>query len=90
MSEQAEIINYAFDLNNNDAADSGFGVNADDNTEVTDICFIVEGAMIHLNPDGSVMAIADAGTHIRDYAEAIKAQGFEVPEIILGGSTRLG
>ncbi|MDG2090828.1 MAG: 2,4'-dihydroxyacetophenone dioxygenase family protein [Gammaproteobacteria bacterium] len=63
---------------------------ADDNAEVTDVSFIVEGAMIHLNPDGSVMDIADAGTHIRDYAAACKEQGFDVPEIILGGSTRLG
>lgn len=175
MSDQAEKINYAFDLSSNNAADPGFGVNAedlpyvdwmpglrlkllaadieaarfvvrilfdagtllpphmhtgtvhaftnsgkwtyleydgkfdctagsylsepagsvhtlkvaDDNSEVTDVCFIVEGAMIHLNPDGSVMAIADAGTHIKDYAEACKAQGFEVPEIILGGLTKL-
>ncbi|MDC1437188.1 2,4'-dihydroxyacetophenone dioxygenase family protein [Gammaproteobacteria bacterium] len=62
---------------------------ADDNTKATDVCFIVEGAMIHFNPDGSVMAIADASTHIRDYAEACKAQGFDVPEIVMGGQTTL-
>lgn len=176
MSEQAEKISYAFDLNNNNSADPGFGVNADDipyvdwmpglqlkvlaadseaarfvvrilfepgvqlpphmhtgtvhafthsgkwtyleydsgqdctagsylsepagsvhtlkvaddNTELTDVSFIVEGAMIHLNPDGSVMDIADAGTHIRDYAAACKAQGKDIPEIILGGTSKLG
>lgn len=62
---------------------------ADDNAAETDVSFIVEGAMIHLNADGTVMAIADAGTHIRDYARACAEQGYAVPEIILGGTSRI-
>lgn len=59
------------------------------NTGITDVSFIVEGAMIHLNPDGSVMAIGDAESHIREYAEGCRKAGFEVPDIVIGGRTRI-
>lgn len=63
---------------------------ADHNTGETDVSFVVEGAMIYLNADGSVLDIADAGTHIRDYAAACRSQGHPVPDIVLGGHTRIG
>jgi 2,4'-dihydroxyacetophenone dioxygenase len=53
----------------------------------TDVFFVIEGAMLILDPAGNVVAVLDAGSHARDWAVALREQGATVPEIIAGGST---
>ncbi|WP_313549808.1 2,4'-dihydroxyacetophenone dioxygenase family protein [Pseudomonas sp.] len=59
---------------------------SDNNTEVTDVIFIITGAMLILDDKGCVIQVLDAASHIGDWAESLKEQGDPVPEVI-GGST---
>lgn len=60
---------------------------ADDIDEETDVVFVVYGAMIHLGPNGEVLAIGDAESHLRDWPAALRAQGKQPPEVLpIGGS----
>ena len=60
---------------------------ADDVQGVTDILFIMYGAMIHLDEDGSVLGITDAESVLREYPELLRQQGKAVPEALpVGGS----
>ena len=62
---------------------------ADRNTGDTDVIFIVYGAMIHLGPNGEVLAVGDAESHLRDWPAALRAQGKPVPKTLpLGGAMR--
>jgi 2,4'-dihydroxyacetophenone dioxygenase len=62
---------------------------ADGNTGDTDVVFIVYGAMIHLGPQGEVLAIGDAESHLRDWPAALRAQGKPVPKTLpIGGAMR--
>jgi 2,4'-dihydroxyacetophenone dioxygenase len=55
----------------------------------TDVIFVVYGAMIHYGPDGEILAVGDAASHLRDWPEALRAQGASVPERLpIGGSMR--
>lgn len=58
---------------------------ADDNEGITDVIFVVQGAMLILDDEGRVIQVLDAASHIRDWSEALKEQGKAVPEIIMGG-----
>jgi quercetin dioxygenase-like cupin family protein len=60
-----------------------------DITAETDVFFIVEGAMLHLDEEGSVMAIGDAKSHVDDYKQKCVEQGLALPNIVLGGESRL-
>ncbi|MCT9137624.1 2,4'-dihydroxyacetophenone dioxygenase family protein [Streptomyces violarus] len=55
--------------------------------EVMDATFTVHGAMIHYAEDGSVAAVGDAATHLRDYFAALRAQGSALPKLIRGGTS---
>ena len=57
----------------------------DGNTEATEALFVVGGAMVLYNPDGSVMDVIDAATHRRDYFALLEKQGKPLPRIIEGG-----
>ena len=47
------------------------------------------GAMIHYDPSGEVLAIGDAESHLRDWPEALRAQGKRVPPSLpIGGAMR--
>lgn len=59
---------------------------ADDITEPTDVIFVITGAMLILDDNGTVVAVLDAASHARDWPKALREQGKPVPEII-GGST---
>jgi quercetin dioxygenase-like cupin family protein len=54
----------------------------------TDVLFIIYGAMLHLTPeDGSVVAVTDAESVLREYPELLRRQGKPVPEVLpVGGS----
>jgi quercetin dioxygenase-like cupin family protein len=58
---------------------------ADHNEGVTDVIFVVTGAMLILDDAGAVVAVLDAASHLRDWPIALREQGKTVPEIILGG-----
>ncbi|MER5181017.1 2,4'-dihydroxyacetophenone dioxygenase family protein [Streptomyces sp. NPDC002896] len=55
--------------------------------EVMDATFTVHGAMIHYAEDGSVAAVGDAATHLRDYFAALRALGTPLPKLIRGGTS---
>ena len=56
-------------------------------TEETDVVFVVYGAMMHLGPDGEVLAVGDAESHLRDWPAAVLAQGKTLPDRLpIGGS----
>lgn len=59
---------------------------ADHNQDVTDVIFVITGAMLILDEAGSVVAVLDAASHMRDWPAALREQGKPVPEIIRGGS----
>ena len=60
---------------------------ADDVQGFTDILFIMYGAMIHLDEDGTVLGITDAESVLREYPELLRQQGKAVPEALpVGGS----
>ncbi|WP_093558136.1 2,4'-dihydroxyacetophenone dioxygenase family protein [Pseudoduganella namucuonensis] len=61
---------------------------ADHNTGETDVFFIIYGAMLVQDPDGNVVAVLDAHSHLRDWPNALRAQGAPVPPIIEGGRVR--
>lgn len=46
---------------------------ADDAGEVTDVIFIIYGAMLHLGDDGGVIAITDAQSVIAEYVAKVRA-----------------
>ena len=58
---------------------------ADHATDETDALFVVHGAMVLYNDDGSVMDVIDAASHQRDYVALVREQGKPVPRIIEGG-----
>lgn len=60
----------------------------DDNTEVTEALFVVEGAMVIYDDSGAVVDVIDAATHRRDYFELLAQQGKPRPRIIEGGQAR--
>jgi 2,4'-dihydroxyacetophenone dioxygenase len=61
---------------------------ADHNAGETDVVFVVYGALLHLDETGAVAAIGDAESHLRDYAQAVRALGggAKVGAIPIGGS----
>jgi quercetin dioxygenase-like cupin family protein len=63
---------------------------ADDNTETTEALFVVGGAMVLYEEDGSVMDVIDAATHKRDYFALLREQGKPLPRIIEGGRAGYG
>jgi 2,4'-dihydroxyacetophenone dioxygenase len=60
---------------------------ADDANGVTDVLFIMYGAMLHLDAHGGVLAVTDAESVIRDYAALLKQQGKAVPTNVPIGGT---
>jgi quercetin dioxygenase-like cupin family protein len=60
---------------------------SDNAGEETDVIFVVYGAMIHFGPEGEILAVGDAASHLRDWPAALRAQGKPVPEKMpIGGS----
>jgi 2,4'-dihydroxyacetophenone dioxygenase len=63
---------------------------ADHNEDVTDVVFVITGAMLILDEAGAVVAVLDAASHMRDWPAALREQGKPVPEIIRGGQIGYG
>lgn len=62
---------------------------ADHNAGETDVLFVVYGAMIHYGPNGEILAVGDAESHLRDWPAALRAQGKPVPkQLPVGGAMR--
>ncbi|WP_338759406.1 2,4'-dihydroxyacetophenone dioxygenase family protein [Massilia sp. METH4] len=57
----------------------------DDNTGITDVVFIIYGAMLIQDDAGNVVAVLDAQSHIDQWTAALTAQGQGVPAFIQGG-----
>ena len=47
----------------------------EDNTEDTDVCFIIEGALLNLAADGSVESVSDGPGTLEAYYALLEAQG---------------
>jgi 2,4'-dihydroxyacetophenone dioxygenase len=47
----------------------------EDNGEDTDVCFIIEGALLNLAPDGSVESVTDGPGILAAYFALLEAQG---------------
>lgn len=58
---------------------------ADDNEGLTDVIFVITGAMLVMDEAENVVAVLDAASHARDWPAALREQGKHVPEIIGGG-----
>lgn len=59
----------------------------DDADGPTDVLFIIYGAMLHMDPAGTIVGVTDAESVIREYAERLSEQGKPVPERVpLGGA----
>jgi 2,4'-dihydroxyacetophenone dioxygenase len=50
-----------------------------DNDEVTDVLFVIEGALLDLAPDGSVESVTDGSTALAGYQALAEAQGLPTP-----------
>ncbi|WAH60955.1 2,4'-dihydroxyacetophenone dioxygenase family protein [Pseudomonas silvicola] len=61
---------------------------SDGNTELTDVIFVITGAMLILDDEQRVIQVLDAASHVNDWAQALREQGDEVPTII--GGSRVG
>ena len=62
---------------------------ADRNSGETDVVFVVYGAMIHYGPNGEILTVGDAESHLRDWPAALRAQGKPVPATLpIGGTMR--
>jgi quercetin dioxygenase-like cupin family protein len=61
---------------------------ADHNTSETDVIFVVYGAMLHMDAAGTIVAVGDAESHLRDWPEAIRKQngGKPIGTIAVGGA----
>ncbi|HEX3793379.1 MAG TPA: 2,4'-dihydroxyacetophenone dioxygenase family protein [Acidimicrobiales bacterium] len=54
----------------------------DDNVGVTDVCFVIEGALLNLAPDGSVESVTDGPGIVAAYYALLEAQGDPRPTIV--------
>jgi quercetin dioxygenase-like cupin family protein len=62
---------------------------ADHNKMETDVVFVVYGAMIHYGPNGEILGVGDAESHLSDWPAALRAQGKPVPATLpIGGAMR--
>jgi 2,4'-dihydroxyacetophenone dioxygenase len=59
---------------------------ADHVAGLTDVLFIMYGAMLHLNDDGAILGVTDAESVLREYAALLAQQGKPLPVISTGGS----
>ena len=60
---------------------------ADDAGCPTDVLFVMYGALLHLGPDGAVVAVTDAESVLREYPALLRQQGKPVPDVLpVGGA----
>jgi quercetin dioxygenase-like cupin family protein len=56
-----------------------------DNDGVTDVLFVIEGALLDLAPDGSVESVTDGDTALAGYLALAEAHGFDPPTGVIVG-----
>ena len=54
-----------------------------DNDEVTEVLFIIEGALLDLAADGSVESVTDGSTALAGYLALAEAQGHGIPSGVI-------
>lgn len=60
---------------------------ADDAGEPTDVLFVIYGALLHLDPEGTLLAVTDAESVMEEYPRRLREQGKPVPERVpVGGA----
>jgi quercetin dioxygenase-like cupin family protein len=59
---------------------------ADHAVGLTDVLFIMYGAMLHIGDDGAVLGVSDAESVSAEYAALLARQGKPMPSIPTGGS----
>lgn len=63
---------------------------ADDAGEITDVVFIIYGAMLHLDEAGAVVAVTDAASVLEEYPQLLREQGKDLPAAVpTGGAMSL-
>ena len=55
----------------------------EDNDGDTDVCFIIEGALLNLAEDGSVESVSDGANTLEAYYALLEAQGDPRPDGII-------
>jgi|SRR6478735_2896826 len=58
---------------------------ADHAAEPTDVLFVIYGAMLHLGPEGEVLAVTDAESVLREYPQLLREQGKPLPSAVPTG-----
>lgn len=58
---------------------------ADGNDGLTDVLFIIYGAMLHLDDEGQVVAVTDAESVLREYPQRLRDQGTALPDAVPTG-----
>ncbi len=53
-----------------------------DNTEPTDVLFIISGALLYLGAEGQVEMVVDAGSILEAYVALCKAAGLGMPTVL--------
>jgi 2,4'-dihydroxyacetophenone dioxygenase len=53
----------------------------EENTEPTDVLFVLQGALLYLTPDGQVDSVVDAGSIAEAYLALCEAAGLGQPDI---------
>jgi len=51
----------------------------EDNTEPTDVLFVIEGALLNLTPDGQIESVTDAEAILGAYLALLEASGVQRP-----------
>jgi len=58
---------------------------ADHAEGLTDVLFVIYGALLHLDDAGQVVAVTDAASVLREYPQALREQGQPVPQAVPTG-----
>ncbi len=60
---------------------------ADEAEGPTDVLFVIYGALLHLDPDGTIVAVTDAESVLEEYPRRLREQGVALPAALpVGGS----
>ena len=59
---------------------------ADHAAGLTDVLFIMYGAMLHIGDNGAIVGVTDAESVLREYAGLLAGQGKPMPTIPTGGA----
>lgn len=55
----------------------------EDNTEITDVLFVIYGANLNLDADGNVESVTDGSAVLQGYYQALEAMGIARPPVLV-------